>query len=217
LINFGFFSVYIDRLLLQMRNTIGIRHEIPAVTSLVNIRSLVKSPVQRVGVLYREWMHDYIELNTAFCQQEGIELVGIEVPNNISMQKVKYHLKHLLNSDIDALWVVNDNGLLSSRLMQNVWLPNIKQFNKPVVVGVEGLTTTALNFGTFSVVPDQYALGVQGAGLIGDILDDGITQLEEHKLYEPLSVEKLLNLRLMQKRNIPVNEAKLETLDRLIE
>jgi len=210
-------ALYVDRLITQVKNSLGIRHEIPAVTSLVNIRSLVKQPVKRVGVLYRQWMKDYIELNAAFCRQEGIELVGVEIPNSISIQKVKYHLKHLLNKDIDALWVVNDNALLSSRLMQNVWVPNIKQFNKPVVVGVEGLTATALNFGTFSVVPDQYALGVQGAGLIGDIMDEQMWELGKNKIYEPLSVKKLLNLKLMKKRNIQVNESKLETLDYLIQ
>ena len=210
-------ALYVDRLITQVKNSLGIRHEIPAVTSLVNIRSLVKLPVKRVGVLYRQWMKDYIELNAAFCRQEGIELVGVEIPNSISIQKVKYHLKHLLNKDIDALWVVNDNALLSSRLMQNVWVPNIKQFNKPVVVGVEGLTATALNFGTFSVVPDQYALGVQGAGLIGDIMDEQMWELGKNKIYEPLSVKKLLNLKLMKKRNIQVNESKLETLDYLIQ
>ena len=210
-------ALYVDRLITQVKNSLGIRHEIPAVTSLVNIRSLVKLPVKRVGVLYRQWMKDYIELNAAFCRQEGIELVGVEIPNSISIQKVKYHLKHLLNKDIAALWVVNDNALLSSRLMQNVWVPNIKQFNKPVVVGVEGLTATALNFGTFSVVPDQYALGVQGAGLIGDIMDEQMWELGKNKIYEPLSVKKLLNLKLMKKRNIQVNESKLETLDYLIQ
>jgi len=94
-------------------------------------------------------------------------------------------------------------------------LPNIKQFKKPVIVGIEALTTTPLNFGTFSVVPDQYALGIQGAGLIADILDEGIGQVEENTLYEPISVKKSLNLTLMEKRNIKVKLSKLDTLDHL--
>jgi len=210
-------ALYVDRLIKQMQNTQGIRHEIPAVTSIRNIRSLIKQPVQRVGVLYREWMKDYIQLNAKFCKKEGIELIAVEIPNSFSVKSINYHLKHLLNNEIDALWVVNDNGLISPQLVQNVWLPNIKEFSKPVIVGVEGLTSTSLDFGTFSTVPDQYALGVQGAGLIGDIVDEGIVQLEQTKVYEPLSIKKLLNIRLMQKRNIAINESKLETLDKLIQ
>ncbi|MFK5893335.1 MAG: hypothetical protein QM504_08965 [Pseudomonadota bacterium] len=210
-------ALYVDRLLKQMKNTQGIRHEVPAVTSIRNIRSLVKTPIKRVGVLYRKWMRDYIKLNSNYCQLEGIELIAIEISNTISVKSLSYHLRHLLNKNIDALWVANDNALISSQLIQNVWLPNIKQFNKPVIVGVEGLTTTALDFGTFAVVPDQYALGIQGAGLIGDIIDEGIRQFAQNKIYEPISVKKMLNLNLMQRRRIAVNESKLENLDRLIE
>jgi hypothetical protein len=209
-------ALYVDRLIQQMQNTQGIRHEIPAVTSISNIRSLVKQPIKRVGVLYRRWMQNYIQLNTIFCKKEGIELIAVEMPNNFSVKNLNYQLKHLLNKNIDALWVVNDNAIISSQLIQNVWLPNIKEFNKPVIVGVEALTSTSLDFGTFSAVPDQYALGIQGAGLIGDIIDEGIEQLQSNKVYEPLSVKKLLNIQLMQKRNIAINESKLETLDKLI-
>jgi len=108
---------------------------------------------------------DYIQLNAAFCQQEGIELVAVEMPDRFSIKNLDYHMKHLLNKNLDALWVVNDNSLINSQLIQNVWLPNIKEFNKPVIVGIEGLTSTSLDFGTFSAVPDQYALGIQGGNL----------------------------------------------------
>ena len=209
-------ALYVDRLLQQMQNSQGIRHEIPAVTSIRSIRTLIKQPVKRVGVLYRKWMRDYIKLNSNFCQQEGIELVAAEISNDISVKNLSYHLKHLLSKNIDALWVVNDNALISSQLVQNVWLPNIKQFNKPIIVGVEGLTTTSLDFGTFSVVPDQYALGIQGAGLIADIIDEGVKKFEQNRVYEPLSVKKLLNINLMKKRGIAVKESKLESLDKLI-
>ena len=208
-------ALYINRLLPKIKNAQGIRHEIPAITSARFIRSLVKQPVRRIGVLYREWMKDYIKLNEVFCKREGIELVAIEMPNSVTSNNVNYHLRHLLRQNIDVLWVVNDNALFSSQMIQNVWLPNMKQFNKPVIVGIEALTTTHLNFGTFSVVPDQYALGIQGAGLIADILDEGIKQLEENKLFEPISVKKSLNLTLMEKRHIQLNLSKLDTLDYL--
>ncbi|MFK5986984.1 MAG: ABC transporter substrate binding protein [Pseudomonadota bacterium] len=210
-------ALYVDRLLRQIKNAQGIRHEVPAVTSIVNIRSLLKKPVRRVGVLYRKWMRDYIKLNAEFCKQEGIELVAVEIPNAITVKRLSYHLKHLINKDIDALWVANDNALISPQLIQNAWIPNIKQFNKNIIVGIENLTSTSLDFGTFAVVSDQYALGIQAAGLITDIIDEGSNKFEQKKVYEPISVKKSLNTKLLQKRNILVNPSQLDTLDKIID
>lgn len=210
-------ALYADRLLKQMTNTIAIRHEVPAVTSIVNIRSLLKKPVQRVGVLYRKWMRDYIKLNAEFCKKEGIELIAVEIPNNISVKRLSYHLRHLINKDLDALWVANDNALISPQLIQNAWIPNIKEFDKTIIVGLENLTSTSLDFGTFSVVSDQYALGIQAAGLIADIIDEGIKDLEDNKVFEPISVKKSLNMNLLRKRHIMVNASQLETLDKIID
>jgi len=208
-------ALYINRILPKIKNAQGIRHEIPAITGIRFIRSLVKQPVRRVGVLYRKWMKDLVQINAKFSKQEGIELIAVEMPNNVTLNNMNYHLRHLLSQDLDALWVLNDNALFSSQMIQNVWLPNMKQFNKPVIVGIEALTSTRLNFGTFAVVPDQYALGIQGAGLIADIIDEGTGQVLEKKLYEPISVKKSLNLKLMDKRNISVHLSKLESLDKL--
>lgn len=128
------------------KNTTGIRYEIPAVTSLVQLRSLMQRPLKKVGVIYRQWMGDFIRQNQRWCQQENIELVSVELPNQLSTSKLKYQLKHLLRKDIDTLWVVNDNGLLRPRSIQNVWLPLLKNVDKPVLVGINALADPELKF-----------------------------------------------------------------------
>jgi len=115
-------ALHVDRLLKGIKNITGIRYEVPAVTSLVTMRNLIKRPLKRVGVIYREWLDTQVQINKKLCAIEKIELIAVKLPNQVSFQKFSYHLKHLLaRDDIDALWVVNDNALLNSRVIQNGW------------------------------------------------------------------------------------------------
>ncbi len=208
-------ALYLDRQLRPLKNTTGIRYEIPAVTSLVQLRSIVKRPIKKVGVIYREWMGDFIAQNQVYCEQEGIELVMLKIHNKVSINYLNYHLKYLLRKDIDALWVVNDNGLLQPRFLQNAWLPLLKKFNKPVLVGLSSLVKTDLNFGTFSVEADHYALGVQGAEMIDEIMENG-WQINDHSVEQPLSINNILNVKLSKKKRIGLETNKLGQIDRLI-
>ncbi|MCW8929967.1 MAG: hypothetical protein OQL19_07005 [Gammaproteobacteria bacterium] len=209
-------ALYLDRQLRDLKNTNGIRYEIPAVTSLVQLRSIVKHPIRKVGVIYREWMSDFIKQNQAYCEKERIELVAVKIPNKASIGQLSYHLKHLLHENIDALWVVNDNGLLQPRYIQNAWIPLLKNFNKPVLVGIKALAESNLNFGTFSVEADHYALGVQGAEMISDIMDND-WQISEPKIDPPLSISNLLNIKLSKKKNILLDNKKMGQIDKLIQ
>jgi len=208
-------AIYLDKVIDQLSNATGIRNEIPIVTSIVNIRNILQTPVKRVGVLYSEWMTNLIEINKVFCSLEKIELVTVKLPNRVSYKQLRYHLRRLVEQDIDALWVPNDNLLLNARLIQNAWMPVLKKTKMPVIVGIEELTVTALNFGTFSVTPDFYALGIQGAQMISSIGEENWT-IEEDGLVEPLSIEKLLNLKLSLRKQIPIDLKKLGQVDRVI-
>lgn len=206
-------ALHVDRLIPGIKNIVGIRYEVPAVTSLVAMRSLSNAPIKKVGVIYREWMDEQIELNRKLCAFEKIELVTVRLPNKVSFQKFSYHLKHLLDrEDIDALWVVNDNALLSPRVIQNGWLPALRRFDKPVVVGTEGLTKNNLKFGTFTVIPDHYSMGIQGAGLIAELMENNWL-LERNQVYHPIAIYKLLNLKLAKYKNIPIRTEKLGSVD----
>jgi len=210
-------ALHVDRLISGIKNIMGIRYEVPAVTSLTAMRSLSYSPIKRVGVIYREWMSEQVEINRKLCTFEKIELVTVKLPNKVSFQKFSYHLKHLLDrDDIDALWVVNDNALLSPRVIQNGWLPALKHFDKPVVVGTEGLTKHNLKFGIFTVIPDHYSLGIQGAGLIGELMENNWV-LERNQIYHPIAIHKLLNLKLAKYKQIPIKQEKLESVDKVLQ
>lgn len=209
-------ALYVDNLVADLANATGIRYEIPAVTSLVQLRALSEGPIRKVGVLYREWMEEYFEANRAFAAEEGFELVGIRLPNRVTFEQLNYHLRHLVRGGIDALWVINDNALLTERLLQNAWLPAVRRFDKPVIVGVDTLAGSELGFGTFSVSPDHYALGVQAADKLLRIKEDG-WRIGDGRIEEPVSTTKLLNLDLSREKHIAINLTRLGEVDRVIE
>lgn len=210
-------ALHIDKFVVNMSNTKGIRYEIPAVTSLVHLRSVIDQPVKNVGVLYRQWMKDDFLENLRYCQDEGINLIGMELPNQSSNLpgRIKSALSYLKAQSVDAIWVVNDNVLLTKDTLVNAWLPELKYFDKPVVVGVESLLYTPLNFGAYAIVPDHYGLGVQSAGVLGDLIDNQ-WKLDDTSIEPPLSIRKLINTSVMKKKRIPYRTRMLDTKDKII-
>lgn len=213
----GLMGVRVDASLRNVPNSLGINYEIPAVTTLVNLRSILPGPIRKTGVVYRASMEDLFRRNAEFCKQEGIELVGVEVPDasdpKASLDKA---LKELLGrGDIDALWVLNDNFFLNARLIVGSWQPGLAEWKHPVVVGIETLVKPAFKFGTFAVLPDNYALGAQAAGLVQEIEDAGWL-VEESRVDQPLSVVKTLNLP-GTRRCCGIEAGKLSEVDKVLE
>jgi len=210
-------ALFVDKLVTKLKNTIGIRYEIPAVTSIVNLRSVMSKPIKKVGVVYREWMTNLIVENQKYCTPEGIELVSYILPNKDSdmTDKLKNGIETLLKKGVDALWVVNDNTLLNGNTLSSAWLPTIGSKDIPVIVGIEPLLASNLNFGTFAVFPDHYALGSQAASVIGEIMDDD-WNIEGREIEQPLSVKKMINIAVMTKKGIPFKSEKLSEMDHVI-
>ena len=109
-------------------------------------------------------MEEAFKENYKFCAREGIELVGVLLPNQRKnkVKEISQALKKLLKKDkVDAMWVLNDNILLDAKLMKNAWIPATQKYKIPMMVGVEVLVNPRLNFGTIAILPDHYAFGVQ--------------------------------------------------------
>jgi len=208
-------AIYLDSVIPQVNNATGIRNEIPIVTSIMNIRAILKTPVTRVGVIYSEWMQNLIEINQVFCSLERIDLVTVKLPEHASYKQLRQQLRKLLEKDVDALWIPNDKLLLKARLIQNAWMPVLKKTQIPIIVGIDELAVTALELGTFSVTPDFYALGIQGAQMISEI-EEKNWMIAEDGLVEPLSIVKLLNLNLSLRKNIRIDIDKLGQIDQII-
>jgi hypothetical protein len=209
-------ALFVDRYLSKLKNATGIRYEIPAVTSIVNMRSVITKKVRKVGVVHREWMKSTIEQNAKYCKAEGIELVSISLPNK--GKKLESQLKSglkKLSKDVDAIWVLNDNVLLNGKMIRSAWLPTIGKAKLPVIVGIKQILSTKLNFGSFAIVPDHYNLGVQAASIIGELMDDD-WEIGDRDIEQPVSVKKVVNVAVLKKKSVKYNEDKLSAMDEVV-
>lgn len=197
-----------------IKNLTGVIYEVPLVTSLVNLRALLRQPVKRIGVLHRPAFRAFVEEQRGLAEAEGFEVIGLEIQP--TAEDVKNGIAKLRQDEkVDAIWVLNDNALLDRDKLTRGWLPAFKKNKTPVVVNVASLLSKRVDFGTFAVLPDHRALGVQAAGLIGALAERGFNA-EGLSLEYPLSVEKVLDVEFARK-NLDVEEKQIATVDRLVE
>jgi ABC-type uncharacterized transport system substrate-binding protein len=210
-------GILIDRLLKDMKNATGIFYEIPIVTSGVNMRAVLGVRIKKVGIVHRKFMSDFIGKSSTYCEKENIKIVPYELPDKGDdyTPLIKKGLKQLLKKDsVDAIWVPNDNTLLTPVTIRDVWSQFAKESKIPVIVGVEILVNPTLDFGTFAVLPDHIALGSQAADMVYDIMDND-WDVAGRPVEPPLSVYKIINL--PQAKNVfRVKDENLRNVDRIV-
>lgn len=200
-----------------LKNYAGIHYEIPALTGFRELNAVVKKKIKKIGVVYRSDFADIIEAQKAFLEPEGFELVSREVrksgpPVNRQIHRALRDLAY--HENVDAIWLLNDNALLSQELLVKSWFPALKYNRKPILVGVPSLIAKNLDFGTFAVLPDHEALGGQLAELVFEI--EGMEwSAGDLGLIQPVSVKKILHVRLA-KELLSLEEDKLEGIDELL-
>ena len=200
-----------------IENAAAISYEVPIVTSSIILRSLSGNSLKKIGVVHRDIMTDLVESGRKSCAQEKIAIVNrcVECKGGSKAWNVKKAVRDLLKKEnVDALWLPNDNFLLSKDLLVEVWIPMINKYKKPVVVGVEVLASPILMLGTLAVMPDHEALGVQAAQMISNISDDG-WEVSENRIEPALSVKKVLNYK-QAKDFLGVSEKKLLSVDKVL-
>lgn len=209
-------ALFIDEFAPKLKNTTAIRYEIPAVTSVVSLRSILDKPIKRIGVVYRKWMREIIEENRKYCEAEGIELIGIELPNKVHnlSENVKAALNKL-NAEVDVLWILNDNSLLTKEALINTWIPNRKESKLPAIVGIKQFVSK-IKLGSFAVVPDNYALGAQAAGMIFEIKDNNWL-LESTGIQHPVSIKTFINIIVLAEKGLTFQPKSLNQVDEIIE
>lgn len=205
-----------DQLVPKVINSSAILYEVPAVTSLVDLRKMmVRRKIQRVGTIYRSAYKKTFEEQKNFCSLEQIELIGIEVDDDISESKLKSAIKKLKKLKTDAIWVMNDPGLMSESLLKRVWIPQLKRQKQPIVVGIKILINTRLTFGDYAIYPDQYELGLQ----LGDKLFDlkGMRwNPSTTDIFQPISLKKSINVHRLNLKGISYQKSYLSEFEQVI-
>ena len=210
-------ALFVDEIIAGMENVVGLNYEVAAVTSLSYLRDIIESPVRRIGVLYRAKSKSFLVRQQTYCRKEQIELVGFELADGSDRELVKSMkkgLKYLTRQDgIDGIWIINDSVLLGEKKIHQVWLPHLRRYHKPVVVGVNTLAKAPL--GNFAVFPDHFGIGNKIVDLAIEIMERE-WELPARRVLEPTSVHKLLNAAFARKY-LGLKEEKLEEIDILID
>jgi ABC-type sugar transport system substrate-binding protein len=201
----------------ELANATGVTYEVPGVSAFVNLRSVIQRPVNRVGVVHRPSFRGFIERQTGLAAREQITVVAAEVPADASVAEVRRALRSLRQSgNIDALWVLNDNALLrDAQFLEQAWRPEIALMGVPVVVGVSTLVSDEARFGTFAVLPDLEALGVQAANVLFEISDSG-WKARAHPVELPVSTVNVVNMRQVRNQ-FGLREGATRRIDKGIE
>ena len=179
----------------ELINATGIAYEVPGVTAFVGLRAIIKTPVSRVGVIHARYSRGFIERQRSLAAKEHVEMFPVEVSNQPTLTEIR-NAFHFLKavSRVDTLWVLNDNRLLKDgRFVIEVWQPAIEGLKVPVIVGAAPLVSAQAAFGTFAVLPDHAALGVQAANLVQDLAEEQ-WDAAHHSVELPLATTSVLDL-----------------------
>lgn len=199
-----------------VQHSTGINYEIAAITCFVSLRNILNQPIRRVGVIYRDVFDDFINEQKSMASQEKIDLVTRRISTSNVKSSLKKTVKELLKGDeIDALWILNDNVLLNKKLLVKAWLPALKRNEKPVLVNVQSLVSPKFRFGSFAVLPDHTALGVQAASILFD-LQENDWDVGDRDIEEPVAVEKVL-LVPFAKKYLELKDDAYSQIDVLVE
>jgi hypothetical protein len=193
----------------------GISYEVPLITVVTNLRKLVAKRIDRVGVILRAPLAGFVSRQASLAaleQTQVIREVVSEAPNSSEIKRALRNLKER----VDALWVLNDDRLLTGKLIAEGWLPGLNERPwVPNIVGAQSLVSPAQSFGTFAVLPDHAALGVQAANLVFDLADND-WHVPARGAELPVSTTTTVDLPQVLER-FALREGALAQVDRILE
>jgi hypothetical protein len=151
--------------------------------------------------VHRASFRRFMERQRALAAKEEITLVPVEVSTQPTAGEVRGALRSLRETGkIDALWVLNDSGLLKdAQFLESVWRPELGALGVPVVVGVPTLVTAQAQLGNFAVLPDLEAMGVQAANVLFEISESGWAA-GGHPVELPIATVTVGNVRQLEQR-----------------
>ncbi|MGM0442742.1 MAG: hypothetical protein ACQEQV_00965 [Fibrobacterota bacterium] len=209
-------GAFVNKEIEGMPRAVGISYEIPIVTSVMNLRSILETDTIKLGIVYREFLQDFIARNRKYCEAEGINLQTYYVPENEDQYTkfLKVGLRQLAEKDsVNTIWVPNDKVFLSPSAISNIWIPFSEKYDINIIVGVTTFLLPDIDFGTFAVVPDLAAMGQQAADMVYTLKAQNwkaATQVVE----PPISIFKMMN---MDKFESPLDSSRIYSIDSIVE
>ncbi len=209
-------AVGIDNAIKGIKNAKGIAYEIPIVTSSIYLRSILRSPIKKIGIIHRQFLQDFIDKNRIFCRKEQIEIINILLSKRKSnlLEYIEKSLRQLITKEnVDAIWLPNDNKLLRPKIVKKIWIPFVDKYKKPVIVGIELFVSKKIGFGTFAVLPDHISLGAQAAEFVFEAQENN-WEFSGKIVHEPISAIKILNYK-QAKKYFNISDEGIKNIDKL--
>ncbi len=207
---------FLDAGRLQVSGATGISYEVPLITVVTNLRKLIAQPIDRIGVIHRPELKAFVERQAALAAREQIGVVREAVSSTPNASELKRALRRL-KQHAGAIWVLNDDHLLSPKLITEAWLPGLNERPwAPTIVGAASLVSPLQSFGTFAVLPDHAALGAQAASIVFDIADNGWALPSDVQTQLPVSTTTTLDLAQVRERFSLRTDA-LRQVDRVLD
>jgi ABC-type uncharacterized transport system substrate-binding protein len=193
----------------------GISYEVPLITAVTNMRKLMAKPIHRVGIVARSNLRGFVEQQLKIAAREQVVARFEQVSATPNAAEIKRALR-IVKQDADAVWVLNDDRLLSPRLIAEGWLPGMnEQPWVPAIVGAASLVAPGTNFGTFAVLPDHTALGAQAANMVLDLADNDWKLDADMDVQLPLSTVATIDLAQAEER-FALRPDALQRVDRVL-
>ena len=216
---------FVNQLIDKMTNTLAIRYEVPIPIIASQMRYYSDKPIRNIGVVYRRWMRNYIDTSKEYAKLEEFNLKAYEIDNKPDLNSIKYHFRKMTNDNIDAIWILNDDYLINAKTIFTTIKPLLDKFNNPVLVNNDSLLQKQISIGTFSVVPDQYSMGVKSVNIIKDLIKKSSKEnksideilIEHNKILEPITTIETMNMDLNRKKGIYIKERKALEIEHIIE
>jgi len=186
---------FLERAIGRLRSATGISYEAPLISSIVTLRELTPTAVRRVGVVHRRMFSSEVAAQAKLAEVEKVQLEAVVVSDEPTPEQIEDALDRLVvDRQVDAVWVLNDNRLLTPQLLASSWLPVLRFRPVPVVVGVSALVHPDVHFGTVAVIPHHERLGVQAANLVFDLADNDWKLSSSNQVELPLSVSTVVDV-----------------------
>jgi hypothetical protein len=200
----------------HLRAATGISYEIPLITVVTTLRKLIATPIDRIGVIHRPGFEGFVTRQAALAGREQTVVVREEISQKPNSSEIKRALRRL-KQRCDAIWVLNDDRMLTPRLLADGWLRGVNESPwVPIIAGAASLVSPSQSFGTFAVLPDHTALGTQAANLILDIADNGWALPPTATAQLPLSTTTTVDLEQARER-FALRPNALAQVDRVME
>ncbi|HEY5958526.1 MAG TPA: hypothetical protein VIV60_18315 [Polyangiaceae bacterium] len=207
---------FVERESNRLISATGISYEVPLITVMTNLRKLVQLKQERVGVVVRAPLREFVGKQVALAKREKVVVTQESVSPDPNPSEIKRAIRRLKES-ADVLWILNDDRLLTPKLLAEGWLPGLDERPwLPTIVGAGSLVSPERSFGTFAVLPDHVALGAQAASMIMDIADRGWTIEPGSSVQLPLSTTTTMDLSQVKERFAMQQDA-LQQVDRILE